>query len=137
MSNLRSCQTCHDLTPLSDEGTKISLSAIARAATAGCDSCRLLRHAIHDCVPQALVPRRGSHGVGTVDVVIRQAIMRHFVEVMVRWNESNSIILDLFVATSMCNLAPHGHTNLNLDRHVQPVAECPLWHTYIGEHDLC
>jgi hypothetical protein len=100
MSIPTSCRTCQDLTPSSDEGTKISLSAIARSATAGCDSCRLLRHAIHDCVPQALVPRRGSHGVSTVDVIIRQAIMRHFVEVMVKWDANNSIILDLFVETS-------------------------------------
>lgn len=92
MSNLDACPFCQDLTPQSDEGTVVSLTSIARSATAGCDSCRLIRHAIHDCVPQALVSQHGT-GINAVDVVIRQAIMRHFVEVVVKWEDKAGLAL--------------------------------------------
>jgi hypothetical protein len=92
MSNLGVCPSCQDLTPQNDEGSLVSLTSIARSATAGCDSCRLIRHAIHDCVPQALVSQHGT-GVNAVDVIVRQAIMRHFVEVVVKWEEKAGLAL--------------------------------------------
>lgn len=93
MSRPDVCPSCQDLIPFNDEGTRISLTSVARSATAGCDSCRILRHAIHDCVPQALVSQYGME-VNHVDVIIRQAIMRHFVEVVVRWEDRTTIALD-------------------------------------------
>ena len=87
------CPSCKDLIPFNDEGTRVSLTSIARSATAGCDSCRIIRHAIHDCVPQALVSQYGTQ-INSVDVVIRQAIMRHFVEVVVKWEDKSTIALD-------------------------------------------
>jgi hypothetical protein len=94
------CPNCLDLTPASDEGRRISLAAIARTATAGCDSCRLVRHAVNFCVPQALESQKSAGGTNVIDVVIQQAIMRHFVEVVVKWDGNKSAILDLLVEPS-------------------------------------
>lgn len=99
MSDPNTCPSCQDLSPTNDEGTRVSLIDVARSATAGCDGCRLIRHAINDCVPQALVPQNGRTAV---DVVIRQAIMRHFVEVVVKFHGNQVVVLDLLVKPSKC-----------------------------------
>ena len=86
--------------PLNDEGSRISLATIARSATAGCDSCRLIRHAVNHCVPQALASQQTAGGTNVVDVVIRQAFLRHFVELVVKWDGNKSAVLDLLVEPS-------------------------------------
>lgn len=94
MSGPESCACCHDLAPPGDANTSRSLCDVENSAAKGCESCSLIRQAVHDCVPEALVSQNVENHV---EVVIRQAILRHFVELVVKWDNDKAIILDLFV----------------------------------------
>lgn len=118
-----SCSACGDLAPPNDSDITTTLGEISSSAGKGCASCALIERTIHDCVPEALLVPNFSNGV---EVVIRQAIMRTFVEAVVKWGEHNSVILDLFVEAGMLFLQYLGRCS-NL---LSPI----FWH--ISTHTL-
>jgi hypothetical protein len=95
------CSCCEGLAPLNDADTIRTFGDIVESAAKGCESCLLIQHAVHDCVPEALVSQDAHK---QVEVVIRQAIMRHFVELVVKWEDDKAIVLDLFVDASKSTL---------------------------------
>jgi hypothetical protein len=96
-SQIQVCSACGDLEPIDDGNIDSSFITVCAAAKKGCESCSLLRHAIHDCLPEAVV----SDAKNPVFVVVRRSILRDFVEIAVRFAQPVKIIvLDLFILTS-------------------------------------
>jgi hypothetical protein len=92
------CPACGDLEPIDDGNIESPFKAVCAAAKHGCESCSLLRHAIHDCLPEAVV----SDTQKSVYLVVRRSILRDFVEIAVRFAQPTKVVvLDLFVSPSM------------------------------------
>lgn len=91
MSAPNICPSCSELSPPSESDTTTTLTELAKAAGKGCETCALINHAIHECLPEVLATDADS-----VTISVRQAIMRSFVEVVVKWSE-RAVTLDLFV----------------------------------------
>lgn len=88
------CPACGDLEPIDDGHIESPFKAICAAAKKGCESCALLRHAIHECLPEAVV----SDAHIPVSIVVRRSILREFVEIAVRFaRPAKAAVLDLFV----------------------------------------
>ncbi|KAF2430226.1 HET-domain-containing protein [Tothia fuscella] len=94
--SLSACAYCADLNPVEDGVVKTPLQAIwASAASGKCESCIVIRDAIIECVPEATIGNKAS-------IEIRRAILRQFVEIVVRFGETGrSTILDLFVTNDI------------------------------------
>jgi hypothetical protein len=91
------CLTCGELEPVDDGNIESPFKDVCAAAKKGCESCSLLRHAIHDCLPQAVV----EDVQNPVYVIVRRSILREFVEIAVRFGQGATIVvLDLFVSPS-------------------------------------
>lgn len=96
-SQSRVCSACGDLEPFDDGNIDSPFKAVCAAATKGCESCSLLRHAIHDCLPEAV----GFNAQNPVFIVVRRSILRDFVEIAVRFAQpARIVVLDLFISTS-------------------------------------
>lgn len=101
-SQSRSCPACGNLEPIDDVHIESPFKAVCAAAKKGCESCALLRHAIHDCLPEAIV----SDAQSPVLIIVRRSILREFVEVAVRFAQPEKIVvLDLFVSPSASPLS--------------------------------
>ncbi|KIW02620.1 uncharacterized protein PV09_06065 [Verruconis gallopava] len=100
MSALDVCCVCNDLVPLNDDGTTTTYLETVTSSFRGCESCALILHALNECVPEALV---SEDGPPDIQIVIRQAIMRSFIELAIKWGDHRGVILDLFVeANTTC-----------------------------------
>lgn len=96
-SKNRLCPACGDLEPIDDGHIESPFKAICAAAKKGCESCSLLRHAIHECLSEAVV----ANAQEPVYVIVRRSILREFVEIAVRFAQpGNTTVLDLFVLAS-------------------------------------
>jgi len=99
-ASTRICGACGDLEPVDDGHIEAQLREVSAFADKGCESCALLRKAIYDCVPEAVVSDADAEF--RTYVVVRKAILREFIEVVVRFGHpSKTVVLDVFVSPSM------------------------------------
>jgi hypothetical protein len=117
-----SCQWCADLDPDDESSVQSPINAIWTSAGSGCESCALIRDAVIECAPEAVVESKNC-------VVVRKSILRHFVELVVLTEEpKDSIVLDLFVTAGAI---PHFPWNFCILTHDSDTF-CPWRNIRIG-----
>ncbi|QDS71923.1 hypothetical protein FKW77_000564 [Venturia effusa] len=134
----RLCLACGDLEPIDDGHVESRFKAICAAAKKGCESCSLLRHAIHGCLPEAIVADTQS----SIVVVVRRSILREFVEIAVRFAESaKTEVLDLFVSPNTFSPWPSIRIGVETSGNTVSLASFRLVEEWLSEclqkHNSC